>query len=94
MIITITKGLRELTMNVQYQAFIDGKFAGEVTLTQTNDTALTLWVVPEHRRKGVATALYTYIAKDLGNPLIAAPNRSTDEQKLFRAYFDSLTTTL
>jgi GNAT superfamily N-acetyltransferase len=88
--IDISKGLRDGTKNVQYQAFIDSEFAGEVTLTQTGDTALTLWVVPKHRRKGVATALYTFIAKDLGKPLISAPNRSTDEQKIFRAHFDRI----
>ena len=85
----IEKGAYNEGGNLFYNAVLpDGAKIGEVILTKDGKAALGLYVSPEYRRIGVATALYDFIEQDLGYPLAAAPERSTDEQKEFRRVYE------
>ncbi len=76
-------------------AFIDGNPAGSAMLFIDNDVAEMAWdgVLPEYRKKGVATAMLEYrlkIAKDMGAKIAVSQNFLTSSGYYKREGFKSI----
>ena len=63
----------------------DGEEVGEARLSHTGTHVVDLGVHKDHRRKGLATALYKHIEKHIGHKLKPSPTYQTDAGKAFWA---------
>jgi len=66
-----------------YVAKIGGAEVGRLNLDDSNEYPVSVRVEPEHRRKGVATALYDFAENDLGKKLKRSPTRVTQDGDAF-----------
>jgi hypothetical protein len=62
-----------------------GKKVGEARLSHTKKHVVDIEIDKEHRRKGLATALYNHIEKHLGHKLSPSPTWQTPDGKSFWA---------
>lgn len=68
-----------------YTIHKDGKEVGEARLSHTGKYVVDLSVDKNHRRKGLATALYKHIENHLGYNLTPSPTHQTPDGKAFWA---------
>lgn len=68
-----------------YTIHHNDKEVGEARLSHTGKHVVDLSIHKEHRRKGLATALYNHIEKHLGYKLSPSPTYQTPEGKAFWA---------
>lgn len=71
--------------NGMYDVRVDGKFAGTASVAGDGEKPFlsAINIEPEFQRRGIGSALYESIEKDLGRPLVPSPLGLTDEATSF-----------
>jgi GNAT superfamily N-acetyltransferase len=71
----------ETPEGTQFVVFQQSHRIGSARLSQDGKFIVDVSVLPEHQKRGIATALYRYIEKQLGYSLSPSPLYQTDAGK-------------
>lgn len=82
----LAPGLGELRIeesNTMYFAYLGDTNVATASLSDDGTYLVSMHVEPKYRRRGIATALYTFIEQHIGHALRPSPSHQTEDAKKF-----------